>query len=183
VEISRREALHRLSLLVGGVVSAPVVSALLSGCRAGPAADWTPRALDARQAEFLGAVVDLIIPPTETPGARDAGVAAFIDKLLADWVDPGARGRFLSGLAELETSFARAAADEQIGILARLDQDAVRARAADADPLPFFATLKEWTLVGYYTSEVGATRELQWMASPGRYEGDVPLEEVGPSWA
>ncbi|MDX1579066.1 MAG: gluconate 2-dehydrogenase subunit 3 family protein, partial [Gemmatimonadota bacterium] len=55
--------------------------------------------------------------------------------------------------------------------------------AAREEPLPPFALLKEWTLVGYYTSEVGATQELRWLANPGRYAADMPLDEVGRAWA
>ena len=39
------------------------------------------------------------------------------------------------------------------------------------------------TVAGYYTSEVGATQELRWLAAPGRYDADVPLAEVGRAWA
>jgi hypothetical protein len=143
------------------------------------------------QADLVGTLVDLIIPATETPGASDVGVPAFIDKLLQDWVDPADRTRFLNGLEGLEeetrrahgVAFRRATPEQQRNLLDRLDQEAVRARQADADPLPFFANLKEWTLVGYYTSEVGATQELQWIAAPGRYDADLPLSQVGPTWA
>ena len=48
---------------------------------------------------------------------------------------------------------------------------------------PFYRQLKELTVAGYYTSEVGATQELQWLPAPGRYEADVPLSEVGRAWA
>ena len=48
---------------------------------------------------------------------------------------------------------------------------------------PFFRMLKELTLAGYYTSEIGATQELQWLPSPGRYDADVPLSDVGRAWA
>ena len=68
-------------------------------------------------------------------------------------------------------------------LLTRLDGEAVAAREARQDPLPFFARLKEWTLIGYYTSEAGATEELQWLANPGRYVPDMPLAEVGRAWA
>jgi len=182
MDLSRREAVHWLTVLVGGAISAPTLSAIAAGCRAGPrSASWTPQVLDAEQLALLEALVDRIIPPTDTPGANEAGVAVFIDELLSAWVDPEERDRFLRGLEA--TGLGQATPEEQDAVLARLDAEAVRARAARQRPLPFFATLKEWTLVGYYTSEVGATRELQWLAAPGRYDGDLPLTEVGPTWA
>ena len=52
-----------------------------------------------------------------------------------------------------------------------------------AAPPPFFRTMKELTLLGYYTSEAGATRELRHAQVPGRFEGCVPLARVGRAWA
>ncbi len=188
--LSRRQALQRLTLLVGGAISAPTLGALLSGCRAAPpTAGWAPRTLDPDQVDLLDIVVARIIPATDTPGARDVGVPSFIDTILSDWMEAEARDRFLSGLAALDggmgdgVAFRDATPEQQDALLSRLDEEAARARAEDADPLPFFATLKEWTLVGYYTSEAGATEELQWLAIPGRYQGDLPLEEAGRTWA
>jgi hypothetical protein len=190
--MDRRQALHQLTLLVGGVISAPAMTAIMSGCRAeSPTPDWTPSVLTAQQRELLELLVDGIIPPTGTPGAKDAGVAAFIDTLLDRWVDADERDRFLRGLETVDeeanaahgVAFRDASAEQQAAVLTNLDQQAAQARAERASPLPFFAVLKEWTLVGYYTSEVGATQELQWLAAPGRYDGDLPLEEVGPTWA
>lgn len=191
MDISRREALQRLTVLVGGAVSAPTVDALLSGLRAEPAPPgWTPQALSPQQADLLGTLVDLIIPRTDTPGAKDAGVPVFIDKLLEDWVTPVERDRFVTGLAGVDdamrkahgVAFLDAAPGQQQALVIRLDREAIEARR-ESEPRPFFSTLKEWTLVGYYTSEVGATQELQWLAVPGRYDGDVPLGEVGRTWA
>lgn len=192
MDLSRREALRRLTLLVGGALSAPTVGALLSGCRAEPPApEWTPEVLTPEELELLELLVERVIPTTDTPGAKDVGVPAFIDLLLSDWAEPDESERFLAGLAALDLQteeahgvpFREASTEQQNALLARLDHEAVAAREEEAEPLPFFATLKEWTLVGYYTSEVGATEELQWLAAPGRYDGDVPLEEVGRAWA
>ena len=47
----------------------------------------------------------------------------------------------------------------------------------------FWRTMKELTLVGYYTSEPGATQELRHEKVPGRYQGCVPLSEIGRAWA
>lgn len=190
--LTRREALRRLTFLVGGAVSAPALEAVLSGLRAEPVQSaWSPRALSTEQSDLLVAMVDLILPATNTPGATDAGVHVFVDELLDGWVEAEERDRFLGGLdavdAEMRETrgvpFLDASPEEQQALLRRLDAAATRARREDADPLPFFATLKEWTLVGYYTSEIGATEELRWSAVPGRYEADVPLSEVGRSWA
>jgi hypothetical protein len=192
MDVSRREALHRLTVLVGGAISAPTMGAILSGYRAkAQPPGWIPQTLTTDQAKLVGILVDRIIPTTDTPGAKDAGVVVFIDRLLDDWVQPDARGRFLTGLAAVDEQireahgvvFHDATQAQQNALLNRLDQEAVQARRERAHPLPFFASLKEWTLVGYYTSEVGATQELQWLAAPGRYDGDLPLEEVGPTWA
>jgi hypothetical protein len=67
-------------------------------------------------------------------------------------------------------------------VLEALDREAFAGRA---DPLKpsFFRTFKELTLVGYYTSEIGATRELHHAPVPGRYDGCVPLAQVGRTWA
>ncbi|MGI9181194.1 MAG: gluconate 2-dehydrogenase subunit 3 family protein [Longimicrobiaceae bacterium] len=58
--------------------------------------------------------------------------------------------------------------------------DVRRQRRAE---LPFFRTMKELTIVGYYTSEVGATQELRHEPTPGRYEGCVPFNEIGRAGA
>ncbi len=168
------------------------MGAILSGCRAKPApAAWTPQELTTDQVDLLGTLVDLIVPATDTPGAKDAGVPVFIDKLLRDWVESEDRVRFQTGLAAVDeatqrthgVAFREARPEQQNALLTRLDQAAMRAREEGAALLPFFATLKEWTLVGYYTSEIGATQELQWLANPGRYDADLTREEVGPTWA
>lgn len=192
MDITRREAVRRLTVLLGGTASASTVTALLSGCQASaPAAEWAPRVLSSEQVDLLDVVVDRIIPATDTPGARDVGVSAFIDLLLDRWAEPEERDRFLAGLDgldalmdEREGSIFMAADEEaQTALLMRLDEEAVQAREDEVDPLPFFATLKEWTLAGYYTSEAGATQELQWLPMPGRYDGDAALDAVGRTWA
>lgn len=192
MDLSRREALHRLTLLVGGAISAPTLAALTSGCRAEPApADWVPKALTADQVELLGTLVDVILPATDTPGASAVGVPMFIDTMLDGWAEPEDRQRFLTGLTGVDAAaqtahgvgFRNATAAQQQTLLEALDRDAIAARHAGTDPLPFFAHLKEWTLVGYYTSQVGATEELHWLPIPGRYDGNLPLTEVGRTWA
>ena len=183
-DLTRREAVQRLTVLLGYTMSSSTITALLSGCQgAAVATGWAPQVLTPSQLELLTVVVDRILPRTDTPGASDVGVPAFIDLLLAEWAEDGQRSRVLRGLDELGPGFLASDEAEQTALLTRLDMEAVQARQDDVDPLPFFATVKEWTLAGYYTSEIGATQELQWLAVPGRYDADLPLNEVGRTWA
>lgn len=166
--------------MMGGVVSAPTLAGVLGGCQGRGGRAWRPRALSEDQHERVAAIAEVIIPETDTPGARQAGVDRFIDTMLADWYPATDRDRFLAGLDEVEaraqaafgSSFVQGTPEQQAQLVGELD----RAAFADASlqKPPFFRMMKELTLFGYYTSEVGATQELAYHPVPGRYEGDVP---------
>lgn len=190
--MTRREAIQRLALAFGGTLSLPVLGAALS-CRhpsTRPAA-WAPRTLTAPQLGLVTALAEAVLPATDTPGATGAGVHEFADHLLTDWMSEDERERFLGGLGALDAacrerfaaSFPELDAERQLDFLRPLDAAGVEARRAGEDPLPFFATLKEVVLVGYYTSEIGMTQELQYRVVFPSYEGCVPLDEVGRAWA
>src|SRR5687767_554297 len=99
--IGRREALRRAALLLGGVLSAPAIAGVLAGCDA-RSTEGTWRALTAEQADLVATIADHIIPETDTPGARAAGVAVFIDKMLAGHYGDEDRRRVLNGLADAD---------------------------------------------------------------------------------
>jgi glucoside 3-dehydrogenase (cytochrome c) hitch-hiker subunit len=190
--IDRREALRRAALLLGGALAAPTVAGVLAGCQAARVPDgaWTPRALTRAQAELVAAIAEHILPETDTPGARAAGVHRFIDAMLAESYPARERKRFVVGLADVDARAARAAGrpflacapGDQRALLEALDREAF-ASPPDWPPVAFFRTMKELTLVGYYTSEMGATRELHHSPVPGRYDGCVSLAQVGRTWA
>jgi hypothetical protein len=138
----------------------------------------------------------VILPATDTPGAREAGVPAFIEHMLADWFEPDERRMFVDGLARLDalarakgaSAFAAASEAQQGEILGALEQEALGGdpgpsfltgyRLPTAAPRVFFKALKELVLVGYYTSQIGATQELHWNPVPGRFE---PCAHLAPA--
>jgi len=176
--IDRREALRRAALVLGGVLSAPLAAGVLAGCeaRGAPEGTWRPRALTRDQAELVATIAEQILPETDTPGARAVGVHRFIDALLAESYSAEQRERFVAALSDLGRTLQTSTSDQQRALLERLDR-------GEGKAAPFFRTLKELTLVGYYTSEIGATRELHHAPVPGRYDGCVPLAQVGRTWA
>jgi gluconate 2-dehydrogenase gamma chain len=193
--IDRREALRRAALLLGGALAAPAAATLLAAREAALAAPvgWAPRVLTPAQLEQAATIADRIIPTTDTPGARAAGVHRFIDVMLAEYYDGAERARFVAGLAEVDAraraahgrSFVRCSAARQTALLARLDDETFGVdRAADASVVhAFFRRMKELTLLGYYTSRPGASVELRYEAVPGRFDGCVPLARIGRAWS
>jgi len=190
--IDRREVLRRAALALGGALSAPVMAHILAGQASRRVSNgvWQPRALTPDQGELVASIAEHILPETDTPGARAAGVHRFIDALLAESYPPEERRRFLAGLADVEARARRSAGcgflacppQQQRTLLAELDRETFAATPSQAE-VPFFRTMKELTLVGYYTSEIGATRELRHAPIPGRFEGCVPLAQIGRTWA
>jgi hypothetical protein len=194
-DIDRREALRQATVLLGGALSASTIAGVLAGCDASIAlaAQSGRRTLTAAQLELVATIAEHILPTTDTPGARVAGVHRFIDRMMAEYYPPPDRQRFLAGLANVDDraqqahgrTYLKCTADQQRAILGELDREAYPgSRAAGANRGPhFFRTMKELTVVGYYTSQIGATRELKHAPVPGRFEGCVPFTSVGRTWA
>ena len=185
--IDRREALRQAALLLGGSLSAPAVAGVLAGCDAptSRAAQAPARALSPAQLELVATIADHILPATDTPGARAAGVDRFIDRMMAEYYSASDRQRFVAGLGDVDErakraqghAFLKCTPAQQHAILSDLDREAF---TGARPPSHFFRTMKELTVVGYYTSQIGATKELRHASIPGRFDGCVP---VGKTWA
>lgn len=150
------------------------------------------RTLDPHQNATVTTIAELIIPATDTPGAREARVNEFIDLLLTEWFDPAETKEFLAGLANVDTcsqeKFSAAFVDctptQQAEVLKQLDaaamdfaaeqKQAMQAHAAPP-PMNFFYQLKKLTLAGYYTSEIGFSQELGRTIIPPSHAGCAPL--------
>jgi len=131
-----------------------------------PQSAWTPQLFDAHQNETVVILSELIIPQTETPGAKAAKVNEFIDWVLKD-ADERDRKEFLKGLAWMDgrsqelfgTDFASAAPDQQTALLTIL-ASAKNKAFEDQTGIDFFKAIKALTITGYYTSEIGMSQEL-----------------------
>ena len=121
------------------------------------------------------------MPTTNTPGAKAAGVGDFIEHVIRYCTAPKQQEAFLQGLAQTDAlsqatfgkEFAQLDGPQRIDIVGRLTQN----------EKPFFLILRELTVVGYFTSEIGATQTLDYVAIPGRFQGDIPLKAGQRTWA
>lgn len=193
--MDRREALKRTALLMGGVVSAPAIMGVLKGCTAQPGVDWKPAFLTSDQATLVSQVSEIIIPRTDTPGAKDVGVPSFIDQMVNEVYSKEDQKWFSDGLAafneaakkEYSEDFADLDEEEQTAFVMKVHEEAVKAEQT-TDPAPkrpFILMMKELTMLGFFTSEPGATQVLQYAPVPGAYKGCLPLSDAGngKTWA
>jgi hypothetical protein len=130
-------------------------------------------ALTGDQAHLVTAIADQIIPPTDTPGASDVGVTAFIDHLLAHWYADDARAQFITGLEDIDRRaggrYLELTPERQIALLTLLD--GVKGTPGSAESA--FAMLKSLTVYGYFTAERVVKEVTKEPIIPGRFDGCV----------
>jgi len=177
--MDRRTAISRIGIMLGGTLSASTLSALVAGCSAPPDDRFAPQFLSREQLERVARMADAIIPDTDTPGARGAGVHRFIDTMLAEYYPRREAQNFRSLFDAFSASHDLDSLSDQ-ELTARLS--GVDQRWAEGEENEVWARIKEWTITGYYTSEIGMTQELRLMPYT-EARMDMPRSEVERTWA
>ncbi len=196
--MNRRDALARVAVLMGGTVIG--AEFFLTGCsspagtsdKAGETAA-TKFALSPTQLSMLDEVGETILPATKTPGAKAAKIGSFMLVMVRDCYKPADQQIFLTGLTKLDEAsqkqigkaFMAADPAQRTAVLIKLDaeQKEFTKNQRKDDPSHYFRMMKELTLLGYFTSEVGATQALRYEPVPGRYDGNVPYKKGDRAWA
>lgn len=177
--VSRREALKRAAAILGVAITPSLLSNVL---RAQTSAGGA-RYLNKDQFATVAALVERILPRTDTPGALDVGVPAFIDQMYGEFQSPDEKSALESAITAFEKSamtahqagFAQLSAGQQDGLLL--------AAAESTSDRKHFLRIRELAIVGYFTSETVGREVLHYDPIPSRYEGCVPIDEVGNiSW-
>lgn len=201
--MDRRELLYRASMILGGAISASAAAGVLAGCTTTPsispdadisAASAKGGFLKAVEMATLTAIAEQIIPRTDTPGAIDAGVPGFIDRMLSGYYQDKERDIVRAGLAQVAADaqlrgkpFAQLASEDQVALMKGYDQaqfDQTRRNVGVANASPhFFRMIKELTILGYGMSAEGATKLMRYEQNPGPFRGDVPYSQIGKVWA
>jgi Gluconate 2-dehydrogenase subunit 3 len=170
--MNRRQSLLSLSTLAAHAVFPQVLArfALVSDAIAAAPDEWRPELVSPALGAVLADVAETILPETDTPGAKAARVHVFIDLALARCVAPAQQQAALAALDALGTDFLALSPTER------------QRRVERIAPEPL-GLLRELTLLGYFSSEIGATRALAYDAVPGGYRGCVDLKPGQKAWA
>jgi len=186
--MNRREALSRVAIIMGGTVLG--AEAFLSGCKTAS----TGITFSTDDISFLNEVAETILPSTQTPGAKEAKVGEFMQIMVTDCYEAKDQKIFTEGMSELKIkaskakmgkSFMEANTEERTAFLTELDKEAkeYQKNKKKEDPTHYFTMMKQLTLTGFFTSEVGATKALRYVAVPGKFEGSYPYKKGEKAWA
>lgn len=203
--MNRREFLECAAILIGGVSASQVGFSLSAEQKTylATAPNYIAQAanyLSKSQKATLAMLTETIMPRTDTPGAIDAGVPRFVELMVFEWFNEAERAIFLQGLNDLMTSvsetyqqpFEILSEKKRVTILEKLEAQAsdsswydmgsaaLRDFLSDA---PFICQLKELTIWGFFTSEVGATQVLRYEVMPMKFDGHRKLGEDDSAWA
>jgi hypothetical protein len=189
--MNRRDSLKALSAVTAHALFPSVLVAAAeaaAGLEASGEA-WTPRWIRPARAAMLEALVDTILPATDTPGARQARVHVFVDLALRDCYTPAEQKLFVDGLESLAGEcqsrhgrpFEACSPEQRHALLAPLDAASYTPDTGTRGS--FIRILKDLTLVGFFTSRIGATQVLAYEAVPGGYRGCLGLRPGQKGWA
>jgi hypothetical protein len=182
--MNRREALARLTAITGLVAIG--AGSFLTGCRA-PDAAKRSEPFSAAELALLDEIGETIIPTTDTPGAKAVGIGVFMATTATECYNDASYAAFRSGLEQVDVAsrkrngkaFMESTPTERTALLNDLEREQ-RAHARDkapADGPHYFRLMKELTLIGFFTSEIGCTKALRYVEAPGHFDGDVPYRK------
>ena len=192
--IDRREAIRRVSAMLGGVAFVGG-SALLTACEKerGPVTTAGVGTFTPPDVAFLDEVADTILPETKTPGAKAAKTGAFMALMVTDCYKETDQKIFRDGMKLLDDasrkasnkSFMEATPQERLTLLESIDKEQKKYMddRKDGAPSHYFRMMKELAMLGYFTSEIGYTQAMRYAESPGRFDPCLPYQKGELSWA
>lgn len=190
--MNRRDAIARVGLILGGTVIGSEV--FLSGCAKKSEVAATGTTFTPETISFLDEVGETILPTTAaSPGAKESKIGEFMKTIVSDCYEENDQKVFMEGIGKLneaaEKKFSKGfidlSATERHDLLVEVDKEAkdyASAKKAE-DPAHYFTMVKQLTLWGYFTSEVGSTKALRFLPVPGKYDGCYPYKKGDRAWA
>lgn len=190
--MQRRDVLKMLAAGAAIPVFSPPILGFFREAQSQVGAGYKLRTLNPHENATVVTMMDLIIPETDTPGAKAARVNEFVDVILTEWATEEERQNFLAGLAGVDKDsnelfgkdFVDATPKQQVTLLRAIDDAAaasrVQRREKHGNTVPeldaqlkgnFYDVFRGITLHGYYTSEIGFTQELKLQIIPGAQHG------------
>lgn len=181
--MKRRELIKLVTLSTGAVLSAPLMSSLFTSCKEAPKiadADYALQFFNQEEFSLLRALIDTILPKTDSPSATEVGVHKMIDTMVGTVYKPADRTNYKQGFLTLKV-YLNSNAKNQLEALQDLSKSSDSNDKTAKDAL---LDLKQQTISYYLSTEEIGKNYLNYLPTPGNYEPCISLEEAGGKlWA
>lgn len=185
--MDRRKAIKNLALVLGGVISATTVGVLIKDFVMTDG-DNEKLSFSVTDEEFLAEFADLLIPTTKaSPGAKAAGLGAFIPMMINDCYPADLQKIFRDGMKEIQdkctSQFGKDFKSLSIEDRTKIAEEARKESLVDIKKPSFFIIARDLTILGYFSSEIGCTQAREYLAVPGRFDGSAEYKPGQKAWA
>jgi hypothetical protein len=196
--MDRRSALKKAGVLAGSAVAIPSFFSLLQSCKSENRLGWQPLFFTETEAKTIAAILDMILPRTDTPGALDVKSDIFIDKVIAKTYDEEAQAKMRTEIAafnsECEKNFGNAFVElnpaDREKVLQAAEKNSGKfspgvwgTAVGKQEPIGFYRSIKSMAIWAYFTSEEIGKNVLAYDPIPGTYEPCMPLSEGQNRWS
>ncbi len=189
--MDRRTIIKQISIITGATFIGGELF-IQSGCKAEKKPE-TSFIFTTEQISLLDEIGETILPQTDTPGAKAINIGAFMQKMVAECYNPEQQKIFIGGVDAINvnfeklysTSFSKATSSQKEKFLNELNTAMIQYKKdkKEKEPDHYFLMMKQLTILGYFTSETGATKALRYMAVPGKYDGSYAYKKGDKAWA
>jgi len=182
--MNRRDALKSVMVMMGGTMIG--ATAIMTGCT--PESQIKGLEFDPDDIAFLDELGDTIIPETDTPGAKAAGIGAFMVMMVKDTYDGDSQKSFVGGVNKIRKDFKSEKGKDFVGApaeerLAYLNGMYDTYKSSDKKDNQVINMLRDLTVLGYFSSEIGATQALNYIEVPGRFDPCIPWSDSNKEYA
>ena len=196
--MNRRSALKKASVLAGSAVAIPSFFSLLQSCKSETRLGWQPLFFTEIEAKTIAAILDMILPRTDTPGALDVKSDIFIDKVIAKTYDEEAQAKMRSEIAAFNSeceknygnTFIELNASDREKVLQAAEKNSGKfspgvwgTAVGKQETIGFYRSIKSMAIWAYFSSEEIGKNVLAYDPVPGAFEPCIPVSEVGNRWS
>lgn len=196
--MDRRKAIKRTGTVTGGAILMPSLLTLFQSCKQESRIDWKPKFFSGDEANFISAMLDTILPATDTPGALDVKADIFLDTVIAKTYDEESKNEMRSQIAKFNDKCKKSHGGNFVNLSVQ-DKEAVLRKEESTnakfnggvwgtavgkqEPVGFYRSLKSMAIWAYMSSEEIGKNVLNYDPIPGGYNGCIDVSTVGNKWS
>lgn len=169
--MNRREVIQSLGLVTTHALFPSILSGFITSCSQSTHEGYMPMFFTQMEFDMVREMIDIIIPATQTKSASQVNAQHFLDEVFAKCMTSEQQALIREGLGSISKDFI--SSKDKTAILTEID---TRAYQNDEDAA-WFKPIKQYALIGFFTSQEGTTKASNYVKIPGDYKGEIPLDD------